>query len=346
MAEHFLSSMSLGAGRPSALAAVVLAPMTGISDVVFRRLAYRFGAGLVVTEMVAADAYVRGVEEARLRAEGEGVSPHTVQLVGRDPARMAEAARLAEAAGADLLDINMGCPAKRVTGGLAGSALMREPDLALRIVAAVVRAVAVPVTVKMRLGWDDLSLNAAELARRAEAEGVALVTVHGRTRAQFYKGRADWAAVAAVKRAVRIPLVVNGDCTSAADARAMLAASGADAVMIGRAAVGRPWLVGGIAEALRSGVLPPAPGLAARREAALDHFDALLSLFGAAQGNRHARKHLVAYADHLGAEVGDAGGRSAILALRAGMATSDDHRATRRMLGQLFDVSAGMGWAA
>ena len=217
--------------------------MSGVTDLPFRRLAHRYGAGLVVSEMVACDRTLLKSEEARLRVEGEGLDIHVVQLAGRDPDAMRDGVLTAEAAGADIIDINMGCPAKRVTNGFAGSALMREADLAIRIVEATVSAASVPVTLKMRLGWDHASLNAAELARRAEAAGIQLVTVHGRTRCQFYNGAADWHAIRAIKESVKIPVVANGDLLRAEDAPAMLAASGADAVMIGRGAYGQPWIV-------------------------------------------------------------------------------------------------------
>ncbi|MFY8152691.1 MAG: tRNA dihydrouridine synthase, partial [Hyphomicrobiales bacterium] len=211
---------------------VALAPMSGVTDAVLRRLARRTGTGLVVSEMVASDMLATGDEEARLRAEAPGQGPHVVQLAGCHPHWMSEAARVAEASGADMIDINMGCPAKRVTGGWAGSALMRDLDLAVSLIEATIAAVKVPVSVKMRLGWDDKALNAPELARRAEACGVSLVTVHGRTRCQFYKGKADWAAIRRVREAVRVPLIANGDCATAEDARTMLALAGADGVMI------------------------------------------------------------------------------------------------------------------
>ncbi len=293
--EHFLGNgPSIGAVPISGLA--VLAPMSGISDVAFRRIAARFGAGLVVTEMVAANAYVAGADEARLRSEGRGIRPHVVQLVGRNPASMGEAARLAEASGADIVDINFGCPAKKVTGGLCGSALMREPDLALRIVEAVVSAVSVPVTVKMRLGWDDQSRNAVALAASAVDAGAQGITVHGRTRQQFYSGTADWDAIAEVARAVPVPVIANGDVACAASARACLERSGAAAVMIGRAAVGQPWLVGEVAAAL-AGRSYVAPSLSERTGAAVEHYEAMLSLYGVEMGLRHARKHLAAYSD-------------------------------------------------
>ncbi|HEV2558464.1 MAG TPA: tRNA dihydrouridine synthase DusB [Microvirga sp.] len=274
----------------------VLAPLSGVTDVVMRRIARRHGAGLVVSEMVASDELVLGSEEAQLRAEGEGIEPHVVQLAGCEPRWMGEAARVAEAAGADIIDINMGCPAKRVTGGYAGSALMRDLDQACRIIQATVDAATVPVTVKMRLGWDHGSINAPELARRAQDLGVKAVTVHGRTRQQFYKGTADWAAIAPVVGAVGIPVTANGDIHSAEDAARCLAASGAAAVMVGRAALGQPWLVGRIGAALDGRTLPePAPEV--RAAVAVEHYEGLLSLYGVAMGVRHARKHLAAYAD-------------------------------------------------
>ena len=275
-----------------------LAPMAGVTDLGMRRVAQRFGAALTVGEMLDADFYLGGDPAAALRAEGAGIRHHVVQIAGCRPETMAETARRAEAAGAVMIDINMGCPAKRVTGGFAGSALMRDLDLAVSLIQAVVGAVKVPVAVKMRLGWDDKSLNAPELARRAEAEGVAMLTVHGRSRCQFYRGRADWAAIAAVKQATSLPVVANGDCTSLADADEMLRLSGADAVMIGRAAVGRPWFVGDVARHL-AGLPPGAEQDAATRHAvALEHYRTLLELMGKAHGLRHARKHLAAYANH------------------------------------------------
>src|SRR5918994_1083489 len=219
----------------------ILAPLSGVTDVAFRRIAKRRGAGLVVSEMVASDELVQGSKEAQLRAEGAGIEPHVVQLAGCEPSWMAEAVRVAEGAGARIVDINMGCPAKRVIGGYAGSALMRDLDHAARLIEATVKAASVPVTVKMRLGWDHASLNAPDLARRAASLGAAAVTVHGRTRQQFYKGSADWTAIAATVAAIACPVIANGDVGSLEDARRCLSASGAAAVMVGRAAVGRPW---------------------------------------------------------------------------------------------------------
>jgi tRNA-dihydrouridine synthase B len=282
-----------------------LAPMAGVTDLAMRRLARRFGAGLAFSEMVASGDFAESARgggckvgrESVLRAMGDGLFPHAVQIAGCEAAAMAEAARLVEDLGADLIDINMGCPAKRVVGGAAGSALMRDPDHAARLIAAVTGAVKIPVSVKMRLGWDEQSLNAPELARRAEGEGAAMIVVHGRTRQQFYRGAADWAAIRPVVEAVSIHVVANGDCRTPQDARAMLAQSGAQAVMIGRAALGQPWLVGDIAYFLRNGRERPALPGALRRDAAREHLETLLGLLGPVQGLRHARKHLAAYAD-------------------------------------------------
>ena len=283
----------------------VLAPMSGITDAGFRRVADRFGASLVVSEMVASDALVRGATEAVLRAEGDGLATHVVQLAGCDAAWMAEAAKVAEQGGADIIDINMGCPAKRVTGGWSGSALMRDLDKACHLIEATVAATSRPVTLKMRLGWDDSSLNAPELARRAEALGVRMITVHGRTRCQFYKGQARWAEVRATVTATRLPVLVNGDIVGLPQAHEALAQSGAAAVMIGRGALGRPWHVGEVAAHLtgRPWVAPSADAMA---HAAVEHYQFLLTSHGVSIGLRHARKHVVAYleeAERLGSSI-------------------------------------------
>src|SRR6478672_5318975 len=240
---------------------VLLAPMSGVTDAPFRRLTAALGAGLVVSEMTASDDLVNERPMSKLRCEATGIGPHVVQLAGCQVRWMAEGARIAEAAGADIIDINMGCPARHVTGGQSGSALMRDLDHALTLIEATVSAVKVPVTLKMRLGWDHHSLNAPELAARAEAAGVQLITVHGRTRCQFYKGEADWSAVRAVKDAISVPLVVNGDITSFDKAVHALEMSGADAVMIGRGAQGQPWLPGQIGRRFETGKSESTPSL-------------------------------------------------------------------------------------
>lgn len=277
---------------------VFLAPMSGITDEPFRRRAYAYGAGLVVSEMVASGELAKGRAGCDLRIRHSGLPVHMVQLAGREAAHMAEGARIAAGEGADIIDINMGCPAKKVTGGYAGSALMRDLDHALSLIEAVVGAVSVPVTVKMRLGWDESALNAPMLARRAEQAGVKMVTVHGRTRCQFYQGKADWRAIARVKQAISIPVVANGDVGSAEEAAAILQQSGADAVMIGRAHYGAPWIAGSIAAAA-SGI--SAPGIPETPQALADyivsHYEDMLSLYGIESGLRQARKHLGWYLD-------------------------------------------------
>ena len=315
--------------------------MSGITDAPFRRLAAALGAGLVVSEMTASDDLVNGRPMSLLRCEATGIGPHVVQLAGCQTKWMAEGARIAEAAGAEIIDINMGCPARHVTGGQSGSALMRDLDHALKLIEATIAAVKVPVTLKMRLGWDERSLNAPDLARRAEAAGVRMITVHGRTRCQLYRGVADWSAVRAVKDAISIPLVVNGDITSFEKAVSAFEQSGADAVMVGRGAQGQPWLLGQIARRLETGVVEEAPPLAVQLNHIRALHDEVCSHYGLRVGLRHARKHL-----GWGLEVAARCSRAPAATLktwRAKILTSEDPTGVNRSLQDAFDDFA---WSA
>jgi nifR3 family TIM-barrel protein len=314
---------------------VFLAPMSGITDVPFRRLAATLGAGLVVSEMTASNDLVNGRAMSLLRCEATGLGPHVVQLAGCETNWMAEGARIAEAAGAEIIDINMGCPARHVTGGQSGSALMRDLDHALKLIEATIAAVKVPVTLKMRLGWDDRSLNAPELARRAEAAGVQLISVHGRTRCQFYKGEADWGAVRAVRHAIRIPLVVNGDITSFEKAVSALEMSGADAVMIGRGAQGQPWLPGQIGRRIETGIVESPPSLAEQLKYVRALYDEVCSHYGLRIGLRHARKHL-GWALEIAARCSRTPAQT-LKTWRERILTSDDPLRVHRSLQDAFD---------
>jgi len=320
---------------------VLLAPMSGITDAPFRRLAASLGAGLVVSEMTASDDLVNARPMTLLRCEASGVGPHVVQLAGCEAHWMAEGARIAEAGGADIIDINMGCPARHVTGGQSGSALMRDLDHAVRLIEATIAAVKVPDTLKMRLGWDDGSRNAPELARRAAASGVRLITVHGRTRCQFYKGVADWNAVRAVRDVLRIPLVVNGDITSFETAVAALEKSGADAVMMGRGAQGQPWLPGQIGRRLETGVVEAAPSLADQLHYVRTLYDEMLGHYGTRIALRHARKHL-GWALDAAAQCSRA--PAALLKRwRQAILTAEDPKSVHRSLQNAYD---DMAWSA
>ncbi len=315
--------------------------MSGITDLPFRRIVHQMGAGLVIAEMVASKMLAGEHKQTLKRVMGSAdISPYVIQISGRDPIETAQAAKVAADLGADMIDINMGCPARKVVKGLAGSALMKEPDLALSIIEGVVGAVDVPVSLKMRLGWDEHLLNAVDIAIRAEQAGIQMFTVHGRTRNQFYKGQADWLAISDVVKAVSVPVIANGDIISFSAVEECLARSPAHGVMIGRGAQGRPWIVGQYGARLATNTLPAKPSLGEKQAIILAHYEDMLSFYGMDLGLRNARKHLGWYVDDLFKQ------RSEALIWRARLCREDVPANVLKSINEMFVVLDGEREAA
>ncbi len=300
MPTHLLGKPAIYVGKVKLADPVILAPMSGVSDLPFRKLVKSFGAGLVVSEMIASQAMIRETRQSLLMSQTVPEEwPMSVQLAGCEPDVMAEAAKLNADRGAQIIDLNFGCPVKKVVNGHAGSALMRDEIHAARILEATVKAVSLPVTLKMRMGWDHTNLNAPRLAKIAEECGIKMVTIHGRTRNQFYEGSADWAFIRQVKDAVKLPIIANGDITNFHDVVDALSLSGADGIMIGRGTYGRPWFIKQVMDYLSTGTPSAAPTLAQQLQIVLEHYDAMLSHYGVATGSKIARKHVGWYSKGL-----------------------------------------------
>ncbi|MEM7618873.1 MAG: tRNA dihydrouridine synthase DusB [Pseudomonadota bacterium] len=315
---------------------VFMAPMSGITDSPFRKLAYKLGAGVVVTEMLASKQLAEHHPEIMTKTDHANIHPFVIQLAGREAKWMAEGARVCEALGADIIDINMGCPAKQVTSGLSGSALMRDLDHALTLIDAVISSVELPVTLKMRLGWDENNINAPELAKRAEAAGVKLVTVHGRTRCQFYKGQANWRRISEVKKSVRIPVIANGDIVDLNDVSHILRVSGADGVMIGRGACGTPWFPGQVAHFLQTGRLLAPISTQEQRSIIQEHYEDMLLHYGKGAGVRNARKHLAWYLEKSGLNM------SEVRYWRSKICREDDPQKVKVMINDFYRQGYGV----